>query len=154
MGLVIPRKYNGLEFSAHAHSLIVEKIASRNIASAVSVMVPNSLGPGELLSHYGTEEQKDYYLSKLADGRHIPCFGLTTETSGSDAASMYDEGYVVNKDGELGIMVTFSKRYITLAPIASLIGLAFKVIDPNNLLVDRQRRYYRGIIGEKQIPRN
>ena len=152
MGLVIPRKYNGLEFSAHAHSLIVEKIASRNIASAVSVMVPNSLGPGELLSHYGTEEQKDYYLSKLADGRHIPCFGLTTETSGSDAASMYDEGYVVNKDGELGIMVTFSKRYITLAPIASLIGLAFKVIDPNNLLVDGKEGITVALLEKNKFP--
>ena len=152
MGLVIPQKYNGLEFSAHAHSLIVEKIASRNIASAVSVMVPNSLGPGELLSHYGTEEQKDYYLSKLADGSHIPCFGLTTETSGSDAASMYDEGYVVNKDGELGIMVTFSKRYITLAPIASLIGLAFKVVDPNNLLVDGKEGITVALLEKNKFP--
>lgn len=134
MGLVIPAKYNGKGFSPHAHSLIVEKIAGRNIATAVSVMVPNSLGPGELLYHYGTEEQKNYYLPKLADGTHVPCFGLTTETSGSDAASMNDRGIVVEENGILGIRITFSKRYITLAPVASLIGLAFKLSDPNKLL--------------------
>jgi hypothetical protein len=88
MGLVISKQFNGKGFSPHAHSLIVEKIAGRNIAAAVSVMVPNSLGPGELLYHYGTEEQKNYYLPKLADGTHIPYFGLTTETSGSDAVNI------------------------------------------------------------------
>jgi len=134
MGLVIAKKYEGLEFSPHAHSLIVEKIASRNIASAVSVMVPNSLGPGELLQQYGTDEQKKYFLPKLALGTHIPCFGLTTENSGSDAASMLDKGIVVLENGVLGIRVTFSKRYITLAPVASVIGLAFKLLDPNKLL--------------------
>jgi acyl-CoA dehydrogenase len=134
MGLVIPKKYEGLEFSPHAHSLIVEKIASRNIASAVSVMVPNSLGPGELLHQYGTDAQKIYFLPKLASGTHIPCFGLTTEKSGSDAASMLDRGIVVNENGILGMRVTFSKRYITLAPVASVIGLAFKLVDPNKLL--------------------
>jgi acyl-CoA dehydrogenase len=134
MGLTIPKKYEGLEFSAHAHSLIVEKIASRNIASAVSVMVPNSLGPAELLHQYGTYEQQKYFLPKLASGTHIPCFGLTTEHSGSDAASMLDRGVVVKENGILGMRVTFSKRYITLAPIASLIGLAFKLEDPDKLL--------------------
>lgn len=134
MGLVIPKKYEGLGFSPHAHSLIVEKIASRNIASAVSVMVPNSLGPGELLHQYGTDEQKKDLLPKLATGKHVPCFGLTTENSGSDAASMLDKGIVVNENGILGMRVTFSKRYITLAPVASLIGLAFKLEDPNKLL--------------------
>ena len=134
MGLVIQKKYDGLEFSPHAHSLIVEKIASRNIASAVSVMVPNSLGPGELLHQYGTDEQKKYFLPKLASGKYIPCFGLTTENSGSDAASMLDRGIVVMENGILGISVTFSKRYITLAPIANVIGLAFKIVDPNKLL--------------------
>jgi acyl-CoA dehydrogenase len=134
MGLVIPKKYEGLEFSPHAHSLIVEKIASRNIASAVSVMVPNSLGPGELLHQYGTDAQKIYFLPKLASGTHIPCFGLTTENSGSDAASMLDRGIVVKENGILGMRVTFSKRYITLAPVASVIGLAFKLVDPNKLL--------------------
>ena len=134
MGLVIPKKYEGLEFSPHAHSLIVEKIASRNIASAVSVMVPNSLGPGELLHQYGTDEQKKYFLPKLASGTYVPCFGLTTENSGSDAASMLDRGIVVVENGILGMRVTFSKRYITLAPVASVIGLAFKLLDPNKLL--------------------
>ena len=134
MGLVIQKKYDGLEFSPHAHSLIVEKIASRNIASAVSVMVPNSLGPGELLHQYGTDEQKKYFLPKLASGKYIPCFGLTTENSGSDAASMLDRGIVVMENGILGISVTFSKRYITLAPIANVIGLEFKIVDPNKLL--------------------
>jgi acyl-CoA dehydrogenase len=134
MGLVIPKKYEGLEFSPHAHSLIVEKIASRNIATAVSVMVPNSLGPGELLHQYGTDEQKKYFLPKLASGTYVPCFGLTTENSGSDAASMLDRGIVVVENGILGMRVTFSKRYITLAPVASVIGLAFKLLDPNKLL--------------------
>ena len=152
MGLVIPKKYNGMEFSAHAHSLIVEKIASRNIASAVSVMVPNSLGPGELLYHYGTEEQKNNYLPKLADGSYVPCFGLTTENSGSDAASMYDEGYVIKRNGELGIHITFSKRYITLAPVAGLIGLAFKVVDPNKLLVDGKEGITVALIEKDKYP--
>lgn len=152
MGLVIPKKYNGMEFSAHAHSLIVEKIASRNIAGAVSVMVPNSLGPGELLYHYGTEEQKNNYLPKLADGSYVPCFGLTTENSGSDAASMYDEGYVVKRDGVLGICITFSKRYITLAPVAGLIGLAFKVVDPNKLLVNGKEGITLALIEKDKYP--
>ena len=134
MGLVIPKKYEGLEFSPHAHTLIVEKIASRNITCAVSVMVPNSLGPGELLHQYGTDEQKKYFLPKLASGTYVPCFGLTTENSGSDAASMLDRGIVVVENGILGMRVTFSKRYITLAPVASVIGLAFKLLDPNKLL--------------------
>ena len=152
MGLVIPKKYNGMEFSAHAHSLIVEKIASRNIAGAVSVMVPNSLGPGELLYHYGTEEQKNNYLPKLADGSYVPCFGLTTENSGSDAASMYDEGYVVKRDGVLGICITFSKRYNTLAPVAGLIGLAFKVVDPNKLLVNGKEGITLALIEKDKYP--
>lgn len=134
MGIAINKNFNGLQFSHHAHSKIVEKIATRNPATAVTVMVPNSLGPGELLYHYGTAEQKKYYLPRLAKGIDIPCFGLTTEYSGSDAASMLDEGTVVNENGELGIRMTFSKRYITLAPVATLIGIAFKLKDPNKLL--------------------
>ena len=134
MGISINKHYNGLNFSQHAHAKIVEKIATRNPAAAVSVMVPNSLGPGELLYHYGTDEQKKYYLPRLAKGVDVPCFGLTTEHSGSDAASMLDRGIVVNENGVLGIRLTFSKRYITLAPIASLIGIAFKLKDPDNLL--------------------
>ena len=134
MGLVISNKFDGLQFSAHAHSKIVEKIASRNAAAAVTVMVPNSLGPGELLYHYGTEKQKSFYLPRLAKGEDIPCFGLTTSNSGSDAASMFDEGIVVMNENTIGINITFSKRYITLAPVASLIGLAFKLRDPDKLL--------------------
>ena len=134
MGISINKYYNGLNFSQHAHAKIVEKIATRNPAAAVSVMVPNSLGPGELLYHYGTSEQKSYYLPRLANGIDVPCFGLTTENSGSDAASMLDKGIVVKEDNVLGIRLTFSKRYITLAPIATLIGIAFKLKDPNNLL--------------------
>jgi len=134
MGISINKNYNGLNFSQHAHAKIVEKIATRNPATAVSVMVPNSLGPSELLYNYGTQEQKSYYLPRLANGIDVPCFGLTTENSGSDAASMLDEGIVVKEGNDLGIRLTFSKRYITLAPIATLIGIAFKLKDPNNLL--------------------
>lgn len=149
MGLVISKKYGGLEFSAHAHSKIVEKIATRNGAAAVTVMVPNSLGPGELLYHYGTDEQKNYYLPRLANGIDIPCFGLTTENSGSDAASMYDTGIVVKENEILGIRVSFSKRYITLAPVATLIGLAFKLKDPNNLLIKGKEGITLALIPKK-----
>ena len=134
MGLVIPKAYGGLGFSAHAHSVIVEKVAGRNTCAAVTVMVPNSLGPGELLYHHGTPEQKDYYLPRLAHGIDIPCFGLTGASSGSDAANMRDEGVVCMQDGVLGMRVNFSKRYITLAPVATCVGLAFKLKDPEKLL--------------------
>ena len=151
MGLVIPKKYEGLEFSPHAHSLIVEKIASRNIASAVSVMVPNSLGPAELLHQYGTDAQQKYFLPMLATGSHIPCFGLTTEHSGSDAASMLDRGIVVKENGILGMRVTFSKRYITLAPVASLIGLAFRLEDPDRLLTKGKEGITVAILEKKNF---
>jgi len=134
MGMVIQKKYGGLGFSGHAHAKVVEKIAGRNGAAAVSVMVPNSLGPGELLHHYGTEEQKNYYLPRLAHGIDIPCFGLTGAASGSDAAAMRDEGVVCMENGVLGMRVNFSKRYITLAPVATVVGLAFKLRDPDGLL--------------------
>ena len=137
-GLVIPEDYGGLGFSASGHSAIVTKIATRSVAAAVTVMVPNSLGPGELLVHYGTDEQKQNYLPKLARGELIPCFALTGPEAGSDAGAMNSIGVVVEQeiDGEriLGIELTFEKRYITLAPIASLIGLAFKLQDPDGLL--------------------
>lgn len=133
-GMIIPIKYGGLGFTAHGHSQVVTKIASRSGSAAVTVMVPNSLGPGELLMRYGTEDQKDYYLPKLAVGDIIPCFGLTGAASGSDAASMRDAGVVEMKDGVLGVRTTFKKRYITLAPIAGVVGLAFNVKDPNGLL--------------------
>lgn len=134
MGIVISKAFGGLGFSAHAHAKIVEKIAGRNGAAAVTVMVPNSLGPGELLYHYGTPEQKAYYLPRLAHGIDIPCFGLTGPANGSDAASMRDEGVVCKENGVLGMRVTFNKRYITLGPVATVVGLAFKLRDPEKLL--------------------
>jgi len=133
-GMIIPKEHGGLGFTAHGHSLVVTKIASRSGCAAVTVMVPNSLGPGELLMRYGTEEQKKFYLPKLASGEIIPCFGLTGPASGSDAASMRDTGIVVLQNGVLGVRTTFKKRYITLAPVAGVVGLAFNLKDPNKLL--------------------
>ncbi len=137
-GLIIDPSYGGKGFSAAAHSAIVMKIATKNLAAAVTVMVPNSLGPGELLQHYGTHEQKQHYLPKLAAGELTPCFGLTSSDAGSDAASMTDTGVICEQviDGQktLGIRVNAHKRYITLAPVADLIGLAFKLYDPHHLL--------------------
>ena len=132
--MIIPKKFGGLGFTAHGHSQVVTKIASRSGSAAVTVMVPNSLGPGELLMRYGTSEQKEYYLPKLATGDIIPCFGLTGPASGSDAASMRDEGIVEEQGGVLGVRTTFKKRYITLAPVAGVVGLAFNLKDPNKLL--------------------
>lgn len=137
-GMIIPEAYGGLEFSAQANSAVVMKLASRNLTSAITVMVPNSLGPGELLLHYGTEEQKSYYLPRLASGEEIPCFALTSPIAGSDAAGMTDLGIVCKGlyEGKevLGLRLNWNKRYITLAPVATLIGLAFKVQDPDGLL--------------------
>ena len=134
-GLIIPEKYGGLNFSATAHSTIVGKLASRCGPLATTVMVPNSLGPAELLIHYGTEEQKDYYLPRLADAKEIPCFGLTEPRAGSDAGAMEASGELFKADdGELYIKLNFKKRYITLAAISTVIGLAFKMYDPDNLL--------------------
>lgn len=137
-GLVIDKKYGGKGFSARAHSDIVVKIASRSGVAAVTVMVPNSLGPGELLQHYGTQEQKDHFLPRLAKGIDIPCFALTEPDAGSDATSIKSEAVVMKKkiDGKtvLGLMLTLNKRWITLSPIATLIGLAVKLKDPDGLL--------------------
>lgn len=133
-GMIIPKEYGGLGFTAHGHSQIVTKLASRSGTAAVTAMVPNSLGPGELLMRYGTKEQKDFFLPRLASGEIIPCFGLTAPASGSDAASMRDEGVVMIKDGVLGVSATFKKRYITLAPVAGVVGLAFNLKDPNKLM--------------------
>jgi acyl-CoA dehydrogenase len=137
-GLVIPREYGGKGFSARAHSDVVMKIGSRSSAAAVTVMVPNSLGPGELLTYYGTEEQKAQYLPNLAKGIDIPCFALTEPGAGSDATSIQSEAIVVNrKIGEqtiLGLEITLDKRWITLAPVATLIGLAVNLKDPEGLL--------------------
>jgi len=137
-GMIIPEEYGGLEFSAQANSAVVMKLASRNLTAAITVMVPNSLGPGELLLHYGTEKQKNHYLPRLARGEEIPCFALTSPSAGSDAASMSDVGIVCKGEHEgkkvLGLKLTWNKRYITLAPVATLLGLAFKVKDPEGLL--------------------
>ncbi len=137
-GMIIPRQYGGLEFSARAHSSVVMKLATRSISAAVTVMVPNSLGPAQLLLHYGTDEQKDYYLPRLANGEEIPCFALTGPEAGSDAASMPDRGVVCRAlfEGEeqLGIRLNWEKRYITLGPVATVLGLAFKLYDPDHLL--------------------
>lgn len=141
-GMIIPEQYGGLGFSAQANSAAVMKLASRNLTAAITVMVPNSLGPGELLLHYGTEEQKDHYLPRLARGEEVPCFALTSPTAGSDAAgSMNDTGIVCYQevDGKktLGLRLNWNKRYITLAPVATLLGLAFKARDPDGLLGDK-----------------
>jgi acyl-CoA dehydrogenase len=141
LGMIIPKKYGGKEFSATLHSQVVQKLATRCGAAAVHVMVPNSLGPGELLVHYGTEEQKNHYLPRLAKGLEIPCFGLTSPHAGSDAAAIPDFGVVCRGtwDGReiLGMRVTWEKRYITLGPISTLLGLAFRLHDPDHLLGDK-----------------
>jgi acyl-CoA dehydrogenase len=136
--LIISKHYGGLGFSAYAHSCVLVKLASRSVTCASTVAVPNSLGPAELLSHYGTEEQKDHYLPRLARGLDIPCFALTGPRVGSDAAAIPDTGVVCRGQWQgrevLGLRFNFSKRYITLAPIATLIGLAFRMFDPDRLL--------------------
>ncbi|TCS60996.1 acyl-CoA dehydrogenase [Varunaivibrio sulfuroxidans] len=139
-GMIIPKEYGGHGFSAIAHSAVVTKIASVSSAAAVTVMVPNSLGPGELLVHYGTQAQKDKYLKKLASGDDIPCFALTEPGAGSDAANGASRGVVAKGryGGKqvLGLRLDFDKRYITLAPVATVIGLAFRAYDPDGLLGD------------------
>ncbi|HTV78542.1 MAG TPA: acyl-CoA dehydrogenase [Steroidobacteraceae bacterium] len=135
--MIIPKAYGGLEFSAYAHSCVLAKIASRSTTCSSIVAVPNSLGPAELLNHYGTREQKDYYLPRLARGEEIPCFALTGPRAGSDAASVPDTGIVCREQGILGLRLNFAKRYITLAPIATVIGLAFRMFDPERLLGER-----------------
>lgn len=140
-GMIIPQAYGGLGFSALAHSAVIMKLSSRSLSAAVTAMVPNSLGPAELLLHYGTEEQKDYYLPRLARGDEIPCFALTGPEAGSDAGAMEDTGLVCKGEFEgrkdvLGIRLNWEKRYITLGPVATLLGLAFKLQDPEHLLGD------------------
>ncbi|NHR05040.1 acyl-CoA dehydrogenase [Chromobacterium haemolyticum] len=149
LGMIVKKQYGGLEFSNYAHAKVVTKIATRGGTAAVSVMVPNSLGPGELLQHYGTEAQKDYYLPRLAKGLEIPCFALTSPYAGSDAGSIPDYGIVCRgsythpRTGErfedvLGLRVSWEKRWITLAPVATILGLAFKMYDPEHLLGDKE----------------
>jgi len=141
-GMIIPKQYGGLGFSALAHSAVVMKLSTRSNALGVSVMVPNSLGPAELLLHYGTDEQKSHYLPRLAKGIEIPCFALTSPEAGSDAASIPDYGVVCKGmyQGKevLGMRVTWDKRYITLGPVATLLGLAFRLYDPEKLLGEKE----------------
>jgi len=142
LGMIIPREYGGLGFSAFAHSQVVAKLASRCSATVVTVMVPNSLGPGELLRHYGTDEQKRHYLPRLAKGLELPCFALTNPNAGSDAAAIPDFGIVCMAEHQgrsmLGLRLTWEKRYITLGPVATLLGLAFRAFDPQHLLGDKE----------------
>ncbi len=134
-GMIIPKSYGGLGFSALGHSAVIQKMASRSQVLAISTMVPNSLGPAELLMHYGTTAQKEHYLPRLADGRDIPCFALTEPMAGSDATSIRSYGEVFeDEDGNVKIRLQFDKRYITLGSIATVIGLAFTLRDPNNVL--------------------
>ncbi|RTZ76642.1 MAG: acyl-CoA dehydrogenase [Gammaproteobacteria bacterium] len=141
-GLVLPEEHGGLGFSAQAHSEVVMKLSSRSIVAAVTVMVPNSLGPGKLLLHYGTRQQQQYYLPRLARGEEIPCFALTGPDAGSDAGAIPDQGVVAWGQWRgrrvLGVRLDWEKRYITLGPVATLIGLAFRLRDPDHLLGDRE----------------
>ena len=141
--MIIPKSYGGLDYSNLAHSEVVLKIATRSVSAAVSVMVPNSLGPGKLILEYGTQQQKDHYLPRLAKGQEIPCFALTAPEAGSDAGAIPDYGIVCKQDFQgqkdvLGMRVTWNKRYITLGPIATLLGLAFKLYDPDHLMGDKE----------------
>lgn len=141
-GMIIPEAYGGLEFSAFAHSEVVRFISTRSVAVAVTVMVPNSLGPGELITQFGTDEQKNHWLPRLVKGDELPAFGLTSAEAGSDASAMKDEGIVCkgNWNGEevLGIRLNWAKRYITLAPVCTVLGLAFKMHDPDGFLGDQK----------------
>src|SRR5438477_2708728 len=168
LGIIIPKSYGGLGFSAYAHSEIVTKISTRSGTAAVSVMVPNSLGPAELLIHYGTDEQKNHYLPRLAKGLEIPCFALTNPEAGSDAGAIPDFGVVCKGMHEgrevLGVRLTWDKRYITLGPVATILGLAFKLFDPDKLLGSKEDigitlalipTSHKGVnIGRRHIPLN
>lgn len=166
--MIIKKKYGGLEFSAYAQSCVLQKLCGASAVLASTVGVPNSLGPGELLQHYGTDEQKDYYLPRLAVGKEIPCFALTSPEAGSDAGSIPDSGIVCKGEWEgkevLGMRLTWNKRYITLAPIATVLGLAFKLRDPEHLLGDEEElgitcalipTHIKGVeIGRRHFPLN
>ncbi len=139
--MIIPEEYGGLGFSALANATVLAKIASRSATAASTIGVPNSLGPAELLLHYGTDAQKQRWLPRLASGDEIPCFALTSPRAGSDATAITDTGVICKAeyDGEevIGIRLNWDKRYITLAPIATVLGLAFKLYDPDHLLGDQ-----------------
>lgn len=134
LGMIIPKKYEGLAFSAAAHSAVIQKISSRSVVAGITVMVPNSLGPAELLIHYGTEKQKDYYLPRLAKGEELPCFGLTEPGAGSDAGSITAEGILFKEGDSIKVRLNWNKRWITLASISTVVGLAFRLKDPERLL--------------------
>ena len=140
--MIIKKQYGGLEFSAYAQSCVLQKLTSKSMVLSSVVGVPNSLGPGELLQHYGTKEQQDHYLPRLAKGLEIPCFALTSPEAGSDAGAIPDVGIVCKGEWEgkeiIGMRLTWNKRYITLAPIATVLGLAFKMQDPDGLLGDKK----------------
>ena len=156
LGMIIPKEFGGLGFSAIAHSRVVTRLSSRSITAAVTVMVPNSLGPGELLLHYGTGTQKQRWLARLARGEEIPCFALTGPEAGSDAAATQSEGIVEKRvvDGVevLGLRLNWKKRYITLAPVATLIGLAFRLKDPNHLIGDEEDRGITCALVPRDLP--
>ncbi len=138
-GMIIPKEYGGLGFSAYGHSSVIQKLSSRSVPLAITAMVPNSLGPAELLLHYGTQEQRDYYLPRLADGRELPCFALTEPTAGSDATSIISNGILFRDyDGEVKIRMNWDKRYITLGAAATIIGVAFQLRDPDKLIFDKE----------------
>jgi acyl-CoA dehydrogenase len=167
-GMIIPKEYGGLQFSALAQSAVLQKLMGISGSLSSTVGVPNSLGPGELLLHYGTKDQRDYYLPRLADGREIPCFALTGPFAGSDATSIPDYGVVCKGEYEggnvLGVRLTFDKRYITLAPVATLIGVAFQMHDPDHMLGDKEHigitlalipRETKGLeVGRRHFPLN
>jgi acyl-CoA dehydrogenase len=135
LGMIIPKEYGGLGFSAMAHSEVIMKVSSRSLSTAITVMVPNSLGPAELLVHYGTDAQKKHYLPRLATGQEIPCFGLTEPTAGSDAGSITSSGVVFKgPDGKIYVRLNWNKRWITLAAVSTVIGLAFRLRDPEGIL--------------------
>jgi len=138
-GMIIPKEFGGLGFSAYAHSSVIQKLSSRSAPLAITVMVPNSLGPAELLMHYGTQTQRDYYLPRLADGRELPCFALTETAAGSDATSIISNGILFkDENGKIKIRLNWSKRYITLGAYATLIGVAFQLRDPDKILSDKE----------------
>lgn len=138
-GMIIPKEFGGLGFSAFAHSCVIEKLASRSVPLAITAMVPNSLGPAELLLHYGTKEQRDHYLPRLADGRDLPCFALTEPTAGSDATSIISNGVLFkDSNGEIKIRMNWNKRYITLGAYATVIGVAFQLRDPDKILFENE----------------
>jgi acyl-CoA dehydrogenase len=150
LSMIIDHKYGGNRMPIELQSQLLSKISSYNPSLAVAAMVPNSLGPAELLQHYGMDIQKDYFLPKLSSGEFIPCFGLTGPNNGSDAVGEIDEGIVEKIDDKLKIKITLNKRYITLAPISNLIGIAFKLKDPNNLLENEKKGITLALVENSQ----